>query len=151
MMSEAGHTAKKVCGAMLAGHAKRAKYIHSGEADKYQLKDTVKVECHHDDILSRHRQQSRYLPGVVLRKTTQDVYVIQLGNKTMERDHTQLFPQHPDTHGHAVTFEVTADDFDSHNDGQEDKYTTERIISDKPALNTLEGWLYKVQWKGFAA
>ena len=86
MMSEADDTAKKVCDAMVAEHAKRAEYFQSGEVHKYQLKDTVWVERHHKDVLSRHRQQSWYIPDVMLRKTGQDVYVIQVGNnKTGDR------------------------------------------------------------------
>ena len=51
-------------------------------------------------------------------KTGQDVYVIQVGNnKTVERDHTELLPREPDPHCRAVTFEFTAEAFDSDNDG----------------------------------
>ena len=79
------------------------------------------MERHHKDVLSRHRQQSWYIPGVKLRKKGEDLYVIQAGNnKTVERDHTQLLPREPDPHGHAVTFEFTADAFDSDNDREED-------------------------------
>ena len=152
MMSEADDTAKKVCDAMVAEHAKRAEYFPSGEVHKYRLKDTVWVERHHKDVLSRHRQQSWYIPGVILRKTGQDVYVIPVGNnKTVERDHTQLLPREPDPHGHAITFDFTADAFDPDNDGEEDEYTAERILSDKPDPSTPGGRLYKVRWKGFAA
>ena len=69
----------------------------------------------------------------------------------MERDHTQLKPRDPDPYGRAVTFESTADAFDSDNDGEEKKYTAERILSDKPDPSTPGRRLYKVRWKGFAA
>ena len=149
MMSEGDNTAKKVCDAMVAEHAKEAKYFPSGEVHKYRLRDIVWVEQHHNDVLSRHRQQSWYTPGVILRKTGQVVYVIEVGNKkTLERDHTQLLPREPNPHGRAVSFEVTADAFDF---GEEDEYTAERILSDKPDPSTPGGRLYKVRWKGFAA
>ena len=64
MMSEADDTAKKVCDALVAEHAKRAEYFKSGKVHKYRLKDTMWVERHHNDVLSRHRQQSWYIPGV---------------------------------------------------------------------------------------
>ena len=93
MMFEADDTAKKVCDAMVAEHAKRAEYFQSREVHKYRLNDTRWVERHHKEFLSRHRQQSWYIPGDILRKTGQDVHVIQVGNnKTVERDHTQLLP-----------------------------------------------------------
>ena len=145
VMSEANDTAKKVCHAIVAEHAKKAEYSQSGEVHKHRLKDTVWVERHHKDVLSRHRQQSWYIPGVILRKTGQDVYVIPVeNNKTVQRDHTQLLPREPDPHGRAVTFEFTADAFDSDNNGEEDEYTPEGILSDKPDPSTSGGRLYKV-------
>ena len=137
MMSEADDTAKKVCDAMVAENAKRAEYFQSGEFRKYWLKDTVWVERHHRDAVSRHRQQSLYVPGVILRKTRQDVYVIQVGNnKTVQRDHTQLLPRESDPDGRPVTFEFTADAFHSNNEGEEDEHTAERILSDKSDPST---------------
>ena len=110
------------------------------------------MERHHKDVLSRHRQQSWYIPGVFLRNTRQDVYVIQVGNnKTLQWDHTQLLPREPDLNGRAVSFEFIADAFDPNNDGEEDGYTAERILSDTPDPSTPGGRLYKVRWKGFAA
>ena len=152
MMSEADVMAKKQCDAMVAEHAKRAEYFQSGEAHKYRLKYTVWVERHHKDILSRHRQQFCYIPGVILRKTGQDLYMIKVGNnKTVEQDHTQLLPREPDPHSGAITFEFTADAFNSDNDGEEDKYTDEQIYYDKRDPSTSGQRLYKVRRKGCAA
>ena len=135
MMSEADDMARKVCDAVVAEHAKRAEYFNSGDVHKYRLKDSMWLERHHKDVLSRHQQRSWYLPGVILRKTGQDVYVIQVGNnKTVEHDHTQLLPREPDFHGRAVTFEFTA--FDSDDEGEKDECTAERILSDKPDPDT---------------
>ena len=142
MMSESDDRAKKVCDAMVREHAKRAKYFRSGDVHKYQLKDTVWVDRHHKDVLSRHRQQSWYLPGVILRKTGQNVYLIQSGgNKTVEGDHPQLLPPEPDPHGRAITFEFTADALYSDDDREGDEYTAEHILSDKPDPRTLRGRL----------
>ena len=152
MMSQADDRSKKLCDAMVAEHAKWAECVCSGDVHMYRLKDTVPVEPHHKDVSSRQRQQSWYLPGVILRKTVQDVYVIQVGNnKTVERDHTQLLTQKRDPHGRAVTFEFTTDTFDSDDNGQVDQYIVERILSDKPDPDTPGGRLYKVRWKSSAA
>ena len=70
------NTARKVCDAMVAEHAKRAEYFQSSKVHKYPLKDIVWVERHHKAVLSRHRPQSWYIPGVILRKYGQDVYLI---------------------------------------------------------------------------
>ena len=72
MMAEADDTAAKVCKALQDEHDRRAKCFKQGKVEKYALQDTVWVERHHKDILSRHRQASWYVPGVIVRKVRQD-------------------------------------------------------------------------------
>ena len=152
MMSEADDTAAKVCKALQDEHDKRAKYFKQGKVQKYALQDTVWVERHHKDVLSRHRQASWYVPGVIVRKVGQDVYAVRVGdNKILDRDHTQLRPRAPDPSGRPVTFEFTAGDVDSDDEGEDDDFTAEKILADKPDPGTPGGRLYKVRWKGFAA
>ena len=152
MMSEADATAAKVCKSLHDEHERRAKYFKEGKIHKYSLKDIVWVERHQKDVLTRHRQQSWYIPGDIVRKIGQDVYAVQVGdNKILHQDHTQLQPWAPDPSGRAVMFEFTAGYLDSDDDGEEDDYTAERILTDKPDPATPEGRLYKVCWKRFAA
>ena len=40
---------------------------------------------------------------------------------------------------------------DSDDEGEDDDFTTEKILMDKPDPGTPGGRLYKVRWKGFAA
>ena len=118
MMAEADDTAAKVCKALQDEHDKGAKYFKQGKVQKYALQDTVWVERHHKDVLSRHRQASWYVPGVIVRKVGQDVYAVRVGdNKILDRDHTQLCPRAPDPSGRPVTFEFTAGDVDSDDEG----------------------------------
>ena len=79
MMAEADDTAAKVCKALQDEHEKRAKYFKQGKVQKYALQDTVWVERHHKDVLSRHRQASWYVPGVIVRKVGHDVYAVRVG------------------------------------------------------------------------
>ena len=152
MMAEADDTAAKVCKALQDEHDKRAKYFKQGKVQKYALQDTVPVERHHKDVLSRHRQASWYVPGVIVRKVGQDVYAVRVGdNKILDRDHTQLRPRAPDPSGRPFTFEFTAGDVDSDDEGEDDDFTAEKILADKPDPGTPGGRLYKVRWKGFAA
>ena len=65
MMAEADDTAAKVCKALQDEHEKSAKYFKQGKVQKYALQDTVWVERHHKQVLSRHRQASWYVPGVI--------------------------------------------------------------------------------------
>ena len=152
MMAEADDTAAKVCKALQDEHDKRAKYFKQGKVQKYALQDTLWVERHHKDVLSRRRQASWYVPGVIVRNVGQDVYAVRVGdNKILDRDHTQLRPRAPDPSGRPVTFEFTAGDVDSDDEGEDDDFTAERILADKADPGTPGGRLYKVRWKGFAA
>ena len=133
MMSEADATAAKVCKSFHHEHERRAKYLKESKIHKYCLRDTVWVECHHKDVLTRHRQQSWYIRGIIVRKIGQGVYAVHVGdNKILDRDHTQLRPRAPDPSRRAVTFEFTAGDLDSDDDVEEDDYTAEPILTDKP-------------------
>ena len=72
-------------------------------------------------------------------------------NKILDCDHTQLRPRAPDPSGRPVTFDFTAGDVDSEDEGGDDDFTAEKILADKPDPGTPGGRLYKVRWKGFAA
>ena len=92
------------------------------------------------------------MPGVIVRKVGQDVYAVRVGdNKILDRDHTQLRPRAPDPSGRPVTFEFTAGDVDSDDEGEDDDFTTEEILMDKPGPGTTGGRECKVSWKGSAA
>ena len=91
------------------------------------------------------------MPGVIVRKVGQDVYAVRVGdNKILDRDHTQLCPREPDPSRRPVTFEFTAGDLDTDDEGEDDDFTAERILTDKPDPGTPWGRLYKVRWKRFA-
>ena len=135
-----------MCKALQDEHEKRAKYFKQGKVKKYALRDTVWVERHHKDVLSRHRQASWYVPGVIVRKVGQDVYAVRVGdNKILDRDHTQLRPRAPDSSIRPVTFEFTAGDVNSDDEGEDDDFTAEKILMDKSGPGTPDGRLYKVR------
>ena len=90
------------------------------KVQKYALQDTVWVERHHKNVLSRHRQASWYVPGVIVRKVGQDVYAVRVGDN----------PRAPDPSGRPVTFEFRAGDLDSDDEGEDDNFTAERILTD---------------------
>ena len=137
MMNEADATAAKVCKSLHDEHERRAKYFKEGKIHKYSLKDTLVVERHRQDVLTRHCQQSWNISGVMVRKIRQGVYAVQVGNnKIVDRAHTQLRPRAPDPSGGAATFDVMARDPDSDNDWEGDDYTAERIITDNPDPTT---------------
>ena len=149
MMAEADDTAANVCKALQDEHEKRAKYFKQGKVQKYALRDTVWVERHHKDVLSRHRQASWYVQGVIVRKVRQDVYAVRVGdNKILDRDHTQLHPRAPDPSGRPVTFRFTAGDVDSDDEVEDDDFTAVKVLTDKPDPGTPGRRLYKVRPKG---
>ena len=127
-------------------------YFKQGKVQKYALNDTVCVEGHHKDVLSRHRQASWYVPGVIVRKVGQDLYAVRVeDNKILDCDHTQLRPRAPNPIGRPVTFEFTAGDLNSDDEGEDDDLTAEMVLTNKPDPGTPGGRLYKFSWKGFAA
>ena len=84
------------------------------------------------------------MPGVIVRKVGQDVYAVRVGeNKILDRDHTRLRPRAPDPSGRPVTFEFTAGDLDSDDEGEDDDFTTEKILTDKPDPERLGGGFTK--------
>ena len=89
--------------------------------------------------------EDTYLPTyLIVRKVGQDVYAVRVGdNKILDRDHTQLRPRAPDPSGRPVTFEFTAGDVDSDDEGEDDDFTAERILADKPDPGTPGGRLLK--------
>ena len=81
-----------------------------------------------------------------MRKVGQDVYAVRVGdNKILDRDHTQLRPRAPDPSGRPLTFEFTAGDVDSDDEGGDDDFTAENILADKLDPGTPGGRLYKVR------
>ena len=141
-----------MCKSFHGEHAQRAEYFKEGKIHKYSLKDTVWVERHHKDVLIRHRQQSWYIPGVIVRKIGQNMYAVQVGDdKILDPEHTQLRRRAPDPSGPAVTFKFTVGDLDSDDDGEEDDCTAERLLADKFDPATPGGGLFKFRSKGFAA
>ena len=88
MISEADDTAAKVCKSLHNEDEPRAKYFKQGKIHKYSLKDTIWVEHHHKDVLTRHGQQSWYMPGVIVRKIGRGV-CHPGDNEILDRDHTK--------------------------------------------------------------
>ena len=77
------------------------------------------MEPNHKKLVTSHRQQSFYIPGVIVRKISQQVYAFQLGNnKIPDQDHEQIRPRAPDHSGPAISFEFMAGHPDSDNDGE---------------------------------
>ena len=150
--SEADATAAKVCKSLHNEHEQRAKYFKEGKIHKYSFNNTISVERDHNDVSTRHCQQSWYIAGVIVRQIRQHVYAVPVwDNKILDRDNPKLWPRALHLRGRAVRFEFTAGDPDSDDDSEEDDYTAERIRTGKPDPTTQGGRLCKVRWKGFAA
>ena len=95
------------------------------------------MERHHKDVLTRHGEQSWYIPVVIVRRIDRMCMPSLLGDiKILDRGHAQLRPRAPDPSRRAATFEFTAGDLDCDDDGEEDYYTAERIMTNKPDPST---------------
>ena len=153
MMAEADDTAAKVCKALQDEHDKRAKYFKQGKVQKYALQDTVWVERHHKDVLSRHRQASWYVPGGNRAEDRAGRVRGSCGGIT--RSWTATIPSFVPEH-------QTPADVPSPSSSRPAMWTrTTRVRTTTSRLRrswrtsrtreTPGGRLYKVRWKGFAA
>ena len=84
------------------------------------------------------------MPGVIVRNVGQDVYAVRVGdNRILDRDHTKLRPRAPDPSGRPVTFEFTAGEVDSDDEGEDDDFTAERILTTSWTRGRLGGGFIK--------
>ena len=114
MMSEVHATAARVSNSLHDEHERRAKYFKKGKIHKYFSKDTFWLQCHHNDLLTRHGQQLWYILGVIACKIGRGVYDVQVrDNKVLDWDRTQLQPPAPAPSEEAMTFDFTGGDPDS--------------------------------------
>ena len=146
MMAEADDTAAKGCKALQDKHEKRAKYFKQGKVQKYALRDTVWEERHHKDVLSRHRQASWYVPGVIVRKVGQDAYSVRVGdNKILARTTPSFVPEHQTPADVPSPSSSQAEIWTLMTRVRTMDFTAEKILMDKPDPGTPGGRLYTVR------
>ena len=132
MMAETDDTAARVCKTLQACITRGTSTLSRGKSRSMPSRTPYGWSGTQQDVLSRHRQASWYVPGIIVRKVGQDVYADQVwDNNVVARDHTQLHPRAADPSGRPVTFEFRAGDWNSNDEAEDDDFTAERMVTEK--------------------
>ena len=130
-------------------HAVRQKSAPSLTAQKFRVGDPVWVI--RPRPMGTHRTRTWFGPGEVVRRIGEDTYRIKVGHgQFRERHESQLRVWEPDLRGQHVSLDYTAHEADSDDDhAEQDYYTVERILAQRPNASAPRGLEFKVRWRGY--
>ena len=89
--------------------------------------------------------------GEVVRRIGEDTYRIKVGHgQFRERHESQLRVREPDLRGQHVSLSYAAHEADSDDDyAEQDDYTVEKILAQRPKASAPGGLEFKVRWRGY--
>ena len=130
-------------------HAERQKSASSSTAQKFRVGDPVWVI--RPRPMGTHRTKTWFTPGEVVRRIGEDTYRIKLGHgQFRERHESQLRVREPDLRGQHVSLDYAAHEADSDDDyAEQDDYTVEKILAQRPNTSAPGGLEFKVRWRGY--
>ena len=101
--------------------------------------------------LGTHGTKTRFTPGEVARRIGEDTYRIKVGHgQFRERHESQLRVREPDLRGQHVFLDYAAHEADSDdNYAEQDNYTVEKILAQRPNASAPRGLEFKVRWRGY--
>ena len=101
--------------------------------------------------MGTHRTKTWFTPREVVCRTGEDTYCIKVGHRQFrERHESQLRVREPDLRGQHVSLDYTADEADSDDDyAEQDDYTVEKILAQRPNASAPRGLEFKVRWRGY--
>ena len=101
--------------------------------------------------MGTHRTKTWFTPGEVVRKIGEHTYRIKVGpGQFRERHESQLRPRQPDVGGRHVSRDYVAHEGDSDdNYAEQDDYTVEKILAQRPSASAPEGVEFKVHSRGY--
>ena len=132
-------------------HAKHQKSAPSSTAQKFRLRDPVWVI--RPRAMGTHHTKTWFTSGEVVRRIGEDTYRIKVGHgQFRERHESQLRVREPDLRGQHVSLDYTAHEADSDDDyAEQDDYTVEKILAQRPNTSAPGGLEFKVRWRGYRA
>ena len=100
--------------------------------------------------MGTHRTTIWFTTGEVVQRISEDTYRIKAGpGQFRERHGNLLRAREPDVCGKDVSLDYTAHEADSDDDyAQQDDYTVEKILAQRPSASAPEGLEFKVRWGG---
>ena len=142
-------TARDIRQQLGKGHAERQKSAPSSTAQKFRVGDPVWVI--RPRPMGTHRTKTWFTPGQVVRRIGEDTYRIKVGHgQFRERHESQLRVREPDLRGQHVSLDYTAHEADSDDDyTEQDDYTVEKILAQRPNASAPGGLEFKVHWQGY--
>ena len=87
----------------------------------------------------------------MVRRIGEDTYRIKVGHgQFRERHESQLSVREPDLRGQHVSLSYAAHEADSDDDyAEQDDYTVEKILAQRPKASAPGGLEFKVRWRGY--
>ena len=130
-------------------HAERQKSAPSSTAQKFRVGDPVWVI--RPRPMGTHRTKTWFTPGEVVRRIGEDTYRIKVGHgQFRERHESQLRVREPDLRGRHVSLDYAKHEADSDDDyAEQDDYTVEKILAQRPKASAPGGLEFKVRWRGY--
>ena len=101
--------------------------------------------------MGTHRTKTWFTPGEVVRRIGEDTYRIKVGHgQFRERHESQLRVRERDLCGQHVSLNYAAHEADSDDDyAEQDDYTVEKILAQRPKASAPGGLEFKVGWRGY--
>ena len=101
--------------------------------------------------MGTHRTKTWFTPGEVVHRIGEDTYRIKVGHRQLwERHESQLRVREPDLRGQHVSLSYAAHEADSDEDyAEQDDYTVEKILAQRPKASAPGGLEFKVRWRGY--
>ena len=142
-------TARDVRQQLEEEHAERQKSAPSSTAQKFRVGDPVWVI--RPRPMGTHSTKTWFTPGEVVRRIGEDTYRIKVGHgQFRERRESQLRVREPDLRGQHVSLDYAAHEADSDDDyAEQDDYTVEKILAQRPKASAPGGLEFKVRWRGY--
>ena len=130
-------------------HAERQKSAPSSTAQRFRVGDPVWVI--RPRPMGTHRTKTWFTPGEVVRRIGEDTYRIKVGHRQFrERHESQLRVRDGDLRGQHVSLDYAAHEADSDDDyAEQDDYTVEKILAQRPNASAPGGLEFKVCWRGY--
>ena len=100
--------------------------------------------------MGTHRTKTWFTPGEVVCRIGEDTYRIKVGHvQFRERHESELCVREPDLRGQHVSLSYAAHEADSDDDyAEQDDYTVEKILAQRPNASAPGGLEFKVRWRG---
>ena len=142
-------TARNIRQQLEKEHAERQKSAPSSTAQRFRVVDPVWVIRHRP--MGTHRPKTWFRPGEVVRRVRAYTYRVKVGHgQFWERHKPELRVREPDLRGKHVSLDYTAHDADSEYDyAEQDDYTVEKILAQRPNASAPGGLEFKVRWRGY--